>query len=73
MVGHDFLLFDGAVVLDAEDDGVVGGVEGVPGDGVLDHLLEEDLGSEGPTVVDDGLSVVTVPAVQLNATAPLWK
>ena len=45
MVGHDFLLFDGAVVLDAEDDGVVGGVEGVPGDGVLDHILEEDLGA----------------------------
>ena len=32
-------------------------------DGVLHHLLELDLGGQGPAVVDDGLAVLAVPAV----------
>ena len=35
----------------------------------LDHVFKEDLGGEGVAVVDDGLPVLPVPAVQLHAPA----
>ena len=52
-------------------------MEGVGLDGVLQHLLEVQLGGEGPAVVDDGLAAGAVPAVffspdglSLSCTAP---
>ena len=67
--GHLLLLADRAVVLDRQDDGEGRGDEGRLGDG-LDDLPEGDLGGERVAVVDDGLAVVPVPAVELDAPAP---
>ena len=63
MLGHLVLLPLGAVVLDGEDQGELGGEEGVRLDGVDQDLLEVQLGGQGPAVVDDGLGVGAVPAV----------
>ena len=65
---HFLLLADGAPVLDGEDDRQAGGDEGVRGDSLHD-FPEGDLGGEGVAVVDDGLAVVAVPAVELDAAA----
>jgi len=67
---HGLLLRNGAVVLDGEDQRVWGGLEGVLLDGV-NHVRKEQLGGEGVAVVDDGLAIVAIPAVQLNTLAPL--
>ena len=56
------------MVFDGEDDGQRGRDKGALGDG-LDDVPEGDLGGEGVAVVDDGLAVVAVPAVELHATA----
>ena len=51
------------MVLYGEDEWVFRCVECVGLDGVLHHLLELDLGGQGPAVVDDGLVALPVPAV----------
>ena len=35
----------------------------------LDDLPERDLGGEGVAVIDDGLAVIAVPAVEFNTSA----
>ena len=51
------------MILDREDEGVLGGVECIGKDGVLDDLLKENLGGQRPAVVDDGLAVLAIPTV----------
>ena len=60
---HLVLLRDAAVVFDREYQGVLGGVECIGEDGVLDYLLKENLGSQRPAVVDDWLAVLAIPTV----------
>ncbi len=50
------------MVLDGEDDGVLGGDEGVLLD-ALHHVPELDLGGHRVPVVDEGIPVLSVPAV----------
>lgn len=50
------------MVLDGEDDRIVGGDEGVVLD-ALHHVAELDLGGHGVAVVDEGVAVLPVPAV----------
>ena len=61
-VRHPVLLVHTAVVLNGEDDRVVGLLEGVFLAG-LHHIFEHYLGGESVAVVDDWLSVTSVPAV----------
>ena len=51
------------MILDREYEGVLGGVECIGKDGVLDDLLKENLGGQCPAVVDDGLAVLAIPTV----------
>ena len=51
------------MILDREYEGVLGGVECIGKDGVLDDLLKENLGGQRPAVVDDGLAVLAIPTV----------
>ena len=51
------------MVLNGENDRVVRCVECVGLDGIGNDILEEDLGGQGPAVVDDGLGTGAVPAV----------
>ena len=51
------------MILDREYEGVLGGVECIGEDGVLDDLLKENLGGQRPAVVDDGLAVLAIPTV----------
>ena len=53
------------MVLYGQDDGVLGGDEGVVVDR-LDDVEKLDLGGEGVAVVDEGHAVRTVPTVQLD-------
>ena len=71
VLGHLVLLVPAAVVLEGEDDRVVGRDKGAVPDGV-DDVLEGNVGAHGLPVGDDGLvvRVVPVPAVQLDAAAP---
>ena len=57
------LLLQAAMVLYGQDERQVRGEERVLEYGVLHDLPEGDLGRERPPVVDDGLTVVAVPAV----------
>ena len=66
--GHPSLLWQRAVVLNGEDDGVAGGHKGALLDG-YQHLSEADLGGEGVAMVDDGEAVVAIPTVQLDTSA----
>ena len=56
------------MVLDGEDDGEGRRHERRLGDRLHD-VPERDLGRQRVAVVDDGLAVVAVPAVQLDASA----
>ena len=62
-LGHAVLLAFGAVVLDGEDEGELGGVEGVGLHGVDQDLLEVELGGEGPAVVDDWFVSLAIPTI----------
>ena len=50
------------MVLDGEDDGIVGGDEGVLLD-ALHHVAELDLGGHGVAVIDEGIAVLSVPTI----------
>lgn len=67
---HHALLLQAAVVLQGQDDGVGGHLEGVVPDGP-ERIAEEDFGRERVTVVDDRLQAGPVPAVELQAAAAL--
>ena len=64
--GHALLLRDRAVILDGEDDGIRRCDEGRLGDRLHD-LAKRDFRGERVAVVNDGLSVVAVPTVELDA------
>ena len=66
---HPVLLLPGAVVLYRQDQGVGGGGESVGLDGVRENVFEEQLGGESPAVVNDGLTISSVPTVQLECKA----
>lgn len=68
--GHLLLLEDGAVDFEGEYHGVWRVLEGVLVES-LDDGLEGDFGGHGVAVVDDGGVVGAVPAVELDALAPL--
>lgn len=57
------------MVLDGEDERVGRGEEGALVYGV-DHLAERYLGGERVSMVDHGVTVVPVPAVELETAAP---
>ena len=56
------LLLYAAVVLNRENDGIIRALKSIFLAG-LHHVLEEDLGGESVAVVDDRLSLRSVPAV----------
>ena len=62
VVRHLVLLLHAAVVLNGEDDGIVGALEGVFLTG-LDNVFEHYLGCQSVAVVNDRLPVSSVPAV----------
>ena len=59
---HPVLLVETAVVLDGENERIVRAVEGVVLAG-QENVTEDYLGGESITVIDDWLSVTTIPAV----------
>jgi len=56
------------MVLNGQDDGVLGLLEGELVDS-LERVLEKYLGGQSVSVVDDRLVVVSVPDVEFNAAA----
>lgn len=56
------------MVFQRKDDWVWGGVKGMKGDG-MDDFPEKDFGREGIAMVDDGLTIGSIPAIQFNAAA----
>ena len=68
IISHLGLLWETAVVLDAQYEWVQGGLERISAND-LDHVLELELGGESVSVVDERFPIRTIPAIQLNAPA----
>lgn len=63
LFNHDLLLRNREVILYRQDHRVWRGVEGIALDGVFEDIFQSDLAGEGVAVVDDGLTIVTVPYI----------
>ena len=63
IVCHFVLLLQAAVVLNGEDQWEVRDMEGIFEYRIFHHLFEQNFGHKRPAMVNDGLSILTIPAV----------
>lgn len=67
-LGHPVLLLQAAVVLNGEDERKVRSLKSIFL-ASLHNIFEENLGGESVAMVDDRLTIIAIPAVQLNTSA----